>query len=170
MSPNTNSKAPRIVVGLDGSPSSLAALRWAVRQAKLTGGFVDAITAWEISAAAMTGFGWAPIALPDRSDMERTAQRALDEAIGLAVDPDDRSRVYGRIVQGAPAKVLLDASADADLLVLGSRGHGQLADALIGSVGLHCVHHARCPVVIMRGMTAEQQPGETGKKVPATSG
>jgi nucleotide-binding universal stress UspA family protein len=169
MSPNTNSRTPRIVIGLDGSPSSLDALRWAVRQAKLTGGTVDAITAWQIPAA-MTGYGWAPIAMSECSDMQRIAQRALTEAISEAVGPADGQWVHGRTVQGAAAKVLLDASAGADLLVLGNRGHGKLADALVGSVGQHCIHHAHCPVVIMRGLPPAPRPGETGKKVPATSG
>jgi nucleotide-binding universal stress UspA family protein len=153
MSPNTNSKTSHIVVGLDGSPSSLAALRWAVRQVKLTGGTVDAITAWQIPAA-ITGYGWAPIAMSECADMERIAQRLLDGAIGEAVAPDDRWRVHGQTIRGTAGKVLADASAGADLLVLGSRGHGQLADAVIGSVGQHCIHHAHCPVVIMRGRPA----------------
>jgi nucleotide-binding universal stress UspA family protein len=54
-------------------------------------------------------------------------------------------------VEGNPAQVLLDASAGADLLVVGSRGHGGFASALLGSVSQHCVHHADCPVVIIRG-------------------
>jgi nucleotide-binding universal stress UspA family protein len=59
--------------------------------------------------------------------------------------------VHAQVVKGHPALVLLGAAAGADLLVLGSRGHGGFADALLGSVGLHCVHHAHCPVLIIRG-------------------
>lgn len=153
MSPSTSNRTPRIVVGLDGSPSSLDALRWAVRQAKLTGGVVDAVTAWQIPAS-ITGYGWAPIAMSECSDMERIAQRVAEEAISEAVAPGDRPWVRGQTVQGTAARVLLDASADAELLVLGNRGHGKLADALVGSVGQHCIHHAHCPVVIMRGLPA----------------
>jgi len=54
-------------------------------------------------------------------------------------------------VHGHPDQVLLEAAADADLLVVGSRGHGSVADALLGSVGQYCIHHAHCPVLIMRG-------------------
>jgi nucleotide-binding universal stress UspA family protein len=102
MSPNPTSKTPRIVVGLDGSPSSLDALRWAVQQAKLTGGIIDAVTAWQIPAA-VTGYGWAPIAMAECSDMERIARRVLDEAISKAVAPDDRRWVRGLTVQGTAA-------------------------------------------------------------------
>jgi nucleotide-binding universal stress UspA family protein len=66
------------------------------------------------------------------------------------VAPADRQLVTARVVQGDPTQVLREAAASAGLLVLGSRGHGSLADALLGSVGQYCVHHAHCPVLIMR--------------------
>jgi nucleotide-binding universal stress UspA family protein len=150
MSATKTEKAPRIVVGVDGSASSLAALRWAVHQAELTGGTVDAVVAWRMSAT-MTGLGFAPVAVADGSDMEQTAQRVLDEAVSKVVGPEGGAPVRRLAVQGFPAPVLLGASAGADLLVLGSRGHGGFSGALLGSVGQHCVHHARCPVVIIRG-------------------
>ena len=62
--------------------------------------------------------------------------------------------MHTQVVKGHPAPVLLDAAVGADLLVIGSRGHGGFTDALLGSVGLHCVHHAHCPVLIMRGEPA----------------
>ena len=153
MSATENSHAPRIVAGVDGSPSSVAALRWALDQARLTGGTVDAVTAWRIPTA-MTGYGWAPIVVADCSDMENIAKRALDEALSQAVRPGDSVPVRTQIMQGIPAQVLLDAASGADLLVVGSRGHGGVADALLGSVSQHCVHHATCPVVIIRGTPA----------------
>jgi nucleotide-binding universal stress UspA family protein len=149
MSATKTEKAPRIVVGVDGSASSMAALRWAVHQAALTGGTVDAVVAWRMPAT-MTGFGFAPVAVADGSDMEQTAQRVLDQAVSRVVDPEHGPVVRRLAVQGFPAPVLLGASAGADLLVLGSRGHGGFSGALLGSVGQHCVHHARCPVVIVR--------------------
>ena len=150
MTASKNVKAPRIVVGVDGSASSLAALRWAIQQARLTGGTVDAVVAWQMPAT-MTGFGFAPVAVADGSEMEQTAKRALDQAVSKVTSPEDGPPVRSLAVQGFPAAVLLGASAGADLLVLGSRGHGGFSGALLGSVGQHCVHHAHCPVVIIRG-------------------
>lgn len=154
MSTGNNVRAPRIVTGVDGSPSSVAALRWAVGQARLTHGTVDAVIAWQIPAS-MAGYGWVPVAVANGSDLESVARRILDEAISQATGPDDPP-VRGRVVQGLPVRVLLDASDDANLLVVGSRGHGGFAGALLGSVSQHCVHHARCPVVVVRGERAGQ--------------
>ena len=143
-------KSPRIVVGLDGSTSSLAALRWAVHQAELTGGTVDAVVACRVPVL-VTGFGFAPVAMSDCSDMEQVAKRALEEAINKIVGSEDGPLVRSLAVNGSPGPVLVNASVGADLLVLGSRGHGGFSGALLGSVGQHCVRHAHCPVVIIRG-------------------
>jgi nucleotide-binding universal stress UspA family protein len=140
----------KIVVGVDGSPSSRAALRWAVRQAVLTDGMVDAITACHVPVTPM-GYAWAPVSMDEADNLEEDARKALDGIIGDEVEPADRHRVTARVGNGHPADVLLEAAADADLLVVGSRGHGGFADALLGSVGQYCVHHAHCPVLIMRG-------------------
>jgi nucleotide-binding universal stress UspA family protein len=135
----------RIVVGVDGFESSKAALRWAIRQAKVTGASVEAVTAWHIPAG--TGF----IQATDMPDYQDDALVVLGEAIAemAAVDPD--VRVCPRVVEGRAGRVLVDAAEGADLLVVGCRGHGGLTEALLGSVGQYCVHHASCPVVIMRG-------------------
>jgi nucleotide-binding universal stress UspA family protein len=140
----------KIVVGVDGSPSSRAALRWAVRQGLLTGGTVDAILAWQVPMILRTS-GWAPIYVDEASGFEEDARKTLDAVISDEVEPAHRRHVTARVVFGHPAEVLLDAASDADLLVIGSRGHGNFANALLGSVGQYCVHHAHCPVLIMRG-------------------
>jgi nucleotide-binding universal stress UspA family protein len=142
--------APRIVVGVDGSPSSRAALRWAVGQARLTGGTVDAVIAWQIPRM-LENYGWAPIGADEAREFARDASKRLDAAISEEVGPADRGLVRSQAVRGHPARVLPGAAAGADLLVVGSRGHGSFADALLGSVGQHCVQHAPCPVLIMRG-------------------
>jgi nucleotide-binding universal stress UspA family protein len=136
---------PRIVVGVDGFESSKAALRWAIRQAELTGAVVEAVTAWHIPA----GVGWIPA--PDMPDYQEDAFTVLSEAIAevSAVDPD--VQVCPRVVKGPAGEVLVDAADGADLLVVGSRGHRGLAEALLGSVGQYCASNASCPVVIMRG-------------------
>ena len=135
----------RIVVGVDGFESSKAALRWAIRQAKLTGAVVEAITAWHIPV----GTGWVPT--PDMPDYQDDAFGILSEAIAelAAVEPD--VQVCPRVVEGRAEQVLVDAADGAELLVVGSRGHRGLAEALLGSVGQYCANHAACPVVIMRG-------------------
>lgn len=140
----------KIVVGVDGSPSSRAALRWAVRQAALTGGMVDAVMAWHVPVSPY-GYTWAPIYTDEADHLEEDARKALDAALSEEVGPADRQRVTARVIKGHPAEVLLKAATGADLLVVGSRGHGAFADALLGSVGQHCVHHAHCPVLIIRG-------------------
>jgi nucleotide-binding universal stress UspA family protein len=140
-----NHEPPRIVVGVDGLESSTAALRWAIHQAKLTGAVVEAVTAWHIPV----GTGWAPPA--DWPDYQDDARSVLCETIAemCAVDPD--VQVCPRVVEGRAGQVLVEAAEGAELLVVGCRSHGGLAEALLGSVGQYCVHHAPCPVVIMRG-------------------
>jgi nucleotide-binding universal stress UspA family protein len=141
---------PRIVAGVDGSLSSMSALRWAIRQAGLTGAAVDAVIAWNYPAAA-GGYGWAPTGMEGGFDFRENAEKVLADAISAAVDPGSGVPVRARVVEGIPAQVLLDACDGADLLVVGSRGHGGFAEALLGSVSQHCVHHAHCPVVVIRG-------------------
>jgi nucleotide-binding universal stress UspA family protein len=141
---------PRIVAGVDGSDSSLSALRWAIRQARLTGAPVDAVAAWHYPAAG-GGFGYVPMGTGENFDFQEITRKILADAIGSTVDPGSDVRVRGHVVEGNAAQVLVDASAGADLLVLGSRGHGGFTEALLGSVSQHCVHHARCPVLIIRG-------------------
>ena len=140
---------PRIVVGVDGSPTSRAALRWAVRQAKFTGGTVDAVIAWEIPMV-LRSYGWAPIYVEEAGDFKADARKTLDTVISEEVGQADSQRVRSLVVNGHPAQVLIDAADGADLLVVGSRGHGSFAEALLGSVSQHCVHHAPCPVLIVR--------------------
>jgi nucleotide-binding universal stress UspA family protein len=103
------------------------------------------VTAWHVPV----GTGWVPAT--DMPDYQGDAFAVLSEAITemCAVDPD--VQVCPRVVEGRAGQVLVDAAEGADLLVLGSRGHSGLAEAMLGSVGQYCVHHAHCPVLIMRG-------------------
>jgi nucleotide-binding universal stress UspA family protein len=150
MSAGSTDGMARIVVGVDGSPSSRAALRWAVRQARLTGATVDAVIAWQIPVV-LQNYSWAPIYVEEAGDFAADARKRIDAVISAEVDPADSPLVRSQVVHGHPAQVLLAAAAGADLLVVGSRGHGGFADALLSSVGQYCVHHAHCPVLIMRG-------------------
>jgi nucleotide-binding universal stress UspA family protein len=139
----------RIVAGVDGSPSSVAALRWAVRQAGLTGGTVDAVIAWHYPPSG-GGYGWAPAAVMDETKYDEIAAKSLAEAVSEAGPPAGVS-IRQHVRSGLPAPVLLGAAEGADLLVVGCRGHGGFAGALLGSVSQHCVQHAPCPVVVIRG-------------------
>ncbi len=134
----------RIVVGVDGSVPSKAALAWAVKQARLTGATVEAVIAWELPAT----YGF-PVPVPDM-DYGGLAAEVLADAIAEASSPGEPVKIRSTAAEGSAARVLLDASAGAELLVVGSRGHGGFTEALLGSVGQHCVHHATCPVVVIR--------------------
>ena len=138
---------PRIVVGIDGSDSSQAALRWAVRQAKLAGGRVEAVTAWHYPAV----YGWETAGIS--GDFEGDARQVLTEALTAITDPEPHMPVLPVVTEGYAADVLLHAAKGADLLVLGRRGHGGVTSALLGSVSLHCVLHAPCPVLVLREPT-----------------
>ena len=140
----------RVVVGVDGSASSREALRWTLRQAELTGASVDAVMVWEYPAP-VGGWGMAPMGMIDNSDFGSIAAKALQDAVEQAVGGAGSDVPIRRLVlEGNPARVLIDVSQDADLLVVGTRGHGGFAGLMLGSVSTHCVHHASCPVVVIR--------------------
>jgi len=135
----------RIVVGVDGSAGSKEALRFAARQARFIGAEVDAVIAWQYPAF----YGWAP-PYPDDFDLPQLAEQALTEALDDVFGPDRPAWLHARVVEGHAAQVLVEAAAGADLLVVGSRGYGALADMLLGSVSTYCVHHAHCAVTVIR--------------------
>jgi nucleotide-binding universal stress UspA family protein len=135
----------RIVVGLDGSSSALAALSWAARQADLTGSTLEILMTWEYPSS----YGWA-VPVPDDFDPESDVQRVVDTAVASARAEHPGLEVFARLVNGHPAPILVEASKGADLLVVGSRGHGEFVGMLIGSVGAHCAAHAHCPVLVHR--------------------
>lgn len=123
----------RIVVGVDGSQPSRAALRWAVRQAHLTAGEVDAVLA----------FGAGPAVAAE------AAARALAEAVDAEVFEEEWAvDIRQRPRRGDPVQILLDASQGAELLVLGARGPRGSGSAL-GAVGTQCARRAGCPVVLV---------------------
>ena len=139
---------PRIVAALDGSPSSISALHWAIRQAGLTGAAVDAVAAWHYPVSS---YGYVPVGDAEDYDFQKITEKVLSDAISGSLEPGSDVRVRSHAVEGHAAQVLIDASDGADLLVVGSRGHGGFTEALLGSVSQHCVHYAHCPVVVIRG-------------------
>jgi nucleotide-binding universal stress UspA family protein len=144
-----------IVVGVDGSPGSRAALRWALWQAAHTGQTVRAVRAWSYPASFewtlwSSNYGPVPVpALPDRQDVQDAADHSLAELVAELAGPEGPVRVEHQVVEGHPAGVLLDAAKDADLLVIGRHGHGGFVGMMLGSVSRHCVEHAGCPVLVM---------------------
>jgi nucleotide-binding universal stress UspA family protein len=135
---------PRIVAGVDGSESSKDALRWAARQAVYTEAMLEAVTGWEYPAF----YGFAPV--PDDLDYAQLAESGLSDAIEEVFGPDRPSWLSTLVVNKHPALALVEASQGAALLVVGSRGYGGFADALLGSVSTYCIHHAHCPVTVLR--------------------
>ena len=136
----SDANRPVIVAGVDGSRCSLEALRWAARQAELTGAELHAVMAWSLPEI----YSYTP------RDFEGDARKALEEAIEQALGDQPRVPVIGQVVEGHAAEALIDASRDAQLLVVGRQGHGAFTGMLLGSVSQHCVAHAHCPVVIIR--------------------
>ncbi|MFC5889849.1 universal stress protein [Kitasatospora aburaviensis] len=134
---------------MDGSPASRAALAWAMRQPGLGGAAVDAVIAWQYPV----GYGWpAPVVPP--FDFAGNARQALAGAVSEAADEAPQVEIRQHVVQDHPAAALLKAADGAQLLVVGNRGYGGFTEALLGSVSQHCVHHAACPVVVVRGEPA----------------
>lgn len=140
-----------IVVGVDGSEPSKAALDWAIRQARLTGAEVLAVTAWAYPA----GYGY-PLILPP-IQWKRVATRVVTAAISEVAAGTGDVAVRHEVVKGSAAHALLAASAGADLLVIGNRSHGGLAGALVGSAGQQCVRHATCPVAVIRATKSRKR-------------
>ncbi len=137
----------KIVVGVDGSPGSIAALHWAHSEAKLRGSALEAVSVWQFPMmTTIPAFG----ALPDVADLsEQTKQSLLAILDEAGVESTPEVPVAACVAEGAVASALTAAAADADLLVVGSRGHGGFAGLLLGSVSHQCTMHAKCPVVIV---------------------
>lgn len=142
----------RIVVGVDGSEPSSAALDWALAEARLRGAELEVVCAFRLPAGWL-GMGEAmgaslPVDITER-DVERYAEETMERMLG---ERDTTGvEVTRSSAPGHAAPALIDAAEGADLLVVGTRGHGDVGSLLLGSVGMHCVHHASCPVVVVRG-------------------
>jgi nucleotide-binding universal stress UspA family protein len=133
-----------VVVGVDASPTGQEALRWALGEARARRGRLRAVHAW----TSPYDYQLEVYFPPDEAALRAAAQRRLDEAVAEvdvgAVD------VEAELIEGDPRHVLVDAARDADLLVIGSHGHGRVAEVVLGSVSTFCVHHAPGPVVVVR--------------------
>jgi nucleotide-binding universal stress UspA family protein len=173
----------RVVVGVDGSAGSLNAVRWALREARAHGAELHAVFAWQYhpswsnpSLGSLFPINYGPVAhrtptgpadpaLDGVLDAEAAAGNTLAAAIAEALAGDRGEptssgvRITQEVIEGHAAKVLLDAATESDLLVVGSRGHGGFAGALLGSISQHVVTHTHCPVVVV----PQQHPDQTGR-------
>ena len=148
----TTGTAARVVAGVNDSAPARAALRWAIGWAGHTGARVVAIAAWEplipVVAGPEIGAEVAAASGPTDEQLQDQAGQWLDDAI--AALPGGAEQVLDReVVRGDAATVLLDAARGAELLVVGNTRRGALAGALANSVAQRCVHHARCPLVLI---------------------
>jgi nucleotide-binding universal stress UspA family protein len=138
-----------IVVGVDGSPGAELALRFAAGEAKLRGADLRVVTAWHVPTMAYSG-GFAAAAI-DPTEFEKSARAGLEQTVRALADELTGLKVEQVVELGQPAELLVEQAKGADLLVVGTRGHGGFAGLLLGSVSQQCAHHAPCPVVIVRG-------------------
>lgn len=134
-----------VVVGVDGSPAARAALRWGAWHAKHVGGTIIAVMAWDVPPI----YDWEGL---DSADVARRTAAGLDAEITEALGDEPGVEIRKEVAAGHAATSLLDAADefDATLIAVGNRGHGGFAPALLGSVSQHVVHHAHCPVIILR--------------------
>jgi nucleotide-binding universal stress UspA family protein len=137
--------AGRIVVGVDGSPSSEQALRWGANLAAMMGVRLEAVTAWDFPASY--GFGSVPQDWDPAGDM----RKVLDDTVSAVFGDQPPAGLQRQVREGGAAKVLLEASQGAIMLVVGSRGHGGFAGLLLGSVSANVAEHAPCPVLVIHG-------------------
>lgn len=134
----------RILVGVDGSASSINALRHAARIATAFEAPLEAVTTWTASpvVGALAIEGWSP---------ESDAQAILEASVEAAFQGETPAGLRTSVLTGPTARTLIDASRHAQMLVLGSRGHGGFVGLLLGSVSAACAEYARCPVLIVHG-------------------
>ena len=137
-----------IVVGVDGSAGSRTALVWAAAEAADHGADLVVLNVWEHTLLPPAGsVSVSERFVPDES--QRTAEDLL-QVIREELGQEPPVFVQPRVKQGRPAKVLIEESEGADLLVVGKRGHGGFAGLVLGSVSLHVAAYAKCPVAVVR--------------------
>lgn len=137
-----------VLVGVDGSRGSRAALAWAAAEAAVHGADLIVLKVWEYPLPAPLGAGSAP-----PGDVPDVSQRATEELVQIIKEElgeDPPVLAQPRVKHGRPAEVLIEQSATADLLVVGTRGHGGFAGLVLGSVSQHVAAYAQCPVTVVR--------------------
>jgi nucleotide-binding universal stress UspA family protein len=151
--------AGRFVVGVDGSEESRAALRWSADEAVAHGARLEVVCAWELPFSGLaSSYAAAPTGLPSAQETSRRAEDAVDRTVREVLGADGPVDLVRVVESGDPATVLLRRSEGADLLVVGSRGHGGFGRLLLGSVSEKCVRHATCSVMVIRPAAVRARP------------
>lgn len=159
MEDSTPRDVSRIVVGVDGSPESVQALKWAAALAPALGAVIVAVTAWhfETVVSSYAAAEWDP-----EADAVEVMTDAVSEAFGE--EPPEGLRTL--CLRGNPAQALIEAGRNARMIIVGSRGRGGFAGLLLGSVSQACVQHASCPVLVVhRGSAAPGTSDDVSGKV-----
>ena len=134
-----------IVVGVDGSEHSKAALRWAAKVAPVFGGVIEAMAVWGLPPVA----SWEAAFLVEPEEIETSTRSLLDHTLTDVFGLETPPGLVRSVVYGDPARALIKASEHAALIVVGSRGSGGLIGLLLGSVSAHCAERAKCPVTVV---------------------
>jgi nucleotide-binding universal stress UspA family protein len=147
-----------IVVGVDQSAGSLAALRFALEEARLRDATLRIVHAWQYGYIG-AGFleGSYPLVGADIKELQDAGEAELDARVREAIPNTGDVAIERRVLEGRPAAILVEQSLGADLLVVGSRGHGGFAELLLGSVSHQCASHAKCPVVVVRASSGNSK-------------
>lgn len=132
-----------VIAGVDGSPDSGRALTWAAEYAKQAGAPLRVVITWDVSTLYGETFSdkWDSTAVEKKH--REVAQELITKSLGDGADAEVV------VEKGNPSEILVNASSDAQLIVVGSRGHGGFTGMLLGSVSQHLVTHARCPVTVL---------------------
>jgi nucleotide-binding universal stress UspA family protein len=149
---SADSYVDTIVVGVDGSPASQQALRWARFLTESTSSPLAVVSVWDPAG----GYGWAAggwSAMPADWNPALDARRGLDSTLDAVFGTQRPAGLRSAILEGSAARVLLEVTRGARMLVVGSRGHGGFAGLLLGSVSSACAEHATCPVLVVHGNT-----------------
>lgn len=134
---------PRIVVGVDGSPQSESALRWAAHLAERDNATIEVVTAWEFPPS----FGW--VTLPTDLSLQHDLNKITVDTVHAVFGETPPEGLKLTTVEADPSRAILDAAQGAYLVVVGSRGHGGFTGLLLGSVSRKVAEHATCPVLVV---------------------
>ncbi|WP_309233387.1 universal stress protein [Pseudarthrobacter sp. AB1] len=158
---------PAIVVGVDGSAPSILALRWARALAPLLSAHIRAVSSWQFQIAFGT---FTPVIRNPEEDARKICAEAVDKAF-VGVPPAGLEMV---VIQGPAAKVLVDESRTAQMVIVGSRGYGGFEGLLLGAVSATVAEHAKCPVLVAHGTTLPAGladiPGQSSAEVGRQAG